>query len=279
MQIGAIDIDAFGQVILGIIRRLCWYRRPGKEKIMDDSLFAIKTQGLTKHFGRRPAVESLDLCVPRGTVFGFLGRNGAGKTTTIGMLVGLLRPTEGRAWLLGHDVAHDLRNGLRRSGVMLDRPAFYPYLTARENLWVVAQALGDGATARIEPVLHTVELADRAADRFGSYSAGMKQRLGLAAALLNDPELLILDEPTTGLDPVGQRDTRLLIRHLANETGKTIFLSSHQLTDVAQICDQVAIIDRGRLIAQGPLAEVAAGRDLETAFMQLAGIDDSHAAR
>jgi len=125
-----------------------------------------------------------------------------------------------------------------------------------------------------------VELVERASDRFGGYSAGMKQRLGLAAALLNEPDLLILDEPTTGLDPVGQRDTRLLIRRLAQETGKTVFLSSHQLTEVEQICDQVAIIDQGRLVAQGPLAEVAAGRDLETAFMGLdwEGTDDGAAA-
>jgi ABC-2 type transport system ATP-binding protein len=240
--------------------------------------FAIETQGLAKHYGRHPAVVDLDLRVPRGTVFGFLGRNGAGKTTTIGMLVGLLRPTAGRAWLLGHDISRDLRSALRRTGVLLDHPAFYPYLSGWENLWVVAQALGRDAAARIEPALQTVELADRAGDRFGGYSAGMKQRLGLAAALLNDPDLLILDEPTTGLDPVGQRDTRLLIRRLAGETGKTVFLSSHQLGDVEQICDQVAFIDRGRLVAQGLLSEVTAGRDLQTIFMELTGAGGGPAA-
>jgi ABC-2 type transport system ATP-binding protein len=247
--------------------------------MLDPSL-AIETRGLTKRYGRLTAVQSLDLCVPLGSVFGFLGRNGAGKTTTIGMLVGLLRPSSGHAWLLGHDAAADLPVVLRRTGVLLDRPAFYPYLSGRENLWVVAQALGHGAAARIEPVLEIVELAERAGDRVGGYSAGMKQRLGLAAALLNEPDLLILDEPTTGLDPVGQRDTRLLIRRLAQETGKTVFLSSHQLAEVEQICDRVAIIDQGRLVAQGPLAEVAAGRDLETAFMALTGreADDEAAA-
>jgi ABC-2 type transport system ATP-binding protein len=238
---------------------------------MTDSTLAIETQGLYKNYGRRPAVVDLDLRVPRGTVFGFLGRNGAGKTTTIGVLVGLLRPTRGRAWLLGHDVARDRRAGLRRTGVLLDEPAFYPYLTGRENLWIVAQALGDGAAGRIESALETVDLVERADDRFGGYSMGMKQRLGLSAALINDPELLILDEPTTGLDPVGQRDTRLLIRRLARETGKTVFLSSHQLADVQQVCDHVAVIDRGRLVIQGPLDEVAAGRDLETMFLQLTG--------
>jgi len=246
---------------------------------MTEHSFAIETQRLTKRYGRHPAVVDLDLCVPAGIVFGFLGRNGAGKTTTIGMLVGLLRPTAGRAWLLGHDISRDLHAALRRTGVLLDRPAFYPYLTGRENLWVVAQVLGRDAAARIEPVLQTVDLTSRSGDRFGSYSAGMKQRLGLAAALLNDPELLILDEPTTGLDPVGQRDTRLLIRRLADETGKTVFLSSHQLAEVEQVCDQVAIIDRGRLVACGSLAEVAAGRDLETMFVEITGGDGGAAAR
>jgi ABC-2 type transport system ATP-binding protein len=162
--------------------------------------------------------------------------------------------------------------------VLLDQPAFYPYLTGRENLWAVVQALGGDAADRIDAALQTVDLANRAGDRFGGYSMGMKQRLGLAAALLNDPELLILDEPTTGLDPVGQRDTRRLIRRLAEGTGKTVFLSSHQLVDVKQVCDHVAVIDRGRLVIQGSLAEVAAGRDLETMFLELTGADDSTAA-
>jgi ABC-2 type transport system ATP-binding protein len=238
--------------------------------MMETSL-AIETQGLTKKYGKHPAVVGLDLQVQQGVVFGFLGRNGAGKTTTIGMLVGLLRPTAGQAWVLGHDVHHDLRPALRRTGVLLDCPAFYPYLSGRENLWVAAQALGGDAHRRIPEVLQIVELVDRAGDRFAAYSAGMKQRLGLAAALLNDPDLLILDEPTTGLDPVGQRDIRQLIQRLAGETGKTIFLSSHQLREVEQICNWVAIIDQGRLVVQGPLAEVAAGRDLETMFMELTG--------
>lgn len=245
---------------------------------MTQSPFAIETAGLSKHYGKHPAVVDLDLQVPKGVVFGFLGRNGAGKTTTIGMLLGLLRPTSGQAWLLGHDVRHDLRPALHRTGVLLDQPAFYPYLSGKENLWAVAQALGEGAHTRIPEVLQIVELADRASDRFAAYSAGMKQRLGLAAALLNDPDLFVFDEPTTGLDPVGQRDIRRLIRRLADETGKTIFLSSHQLGEVEQICDQVAIIDRGRLVAQGPLQDVAAGRDLETLFMELTGGNDGPAA-
>jgi ABC-2 type transport system ATP-binding protein len=238
---------------------------------MKDSPFAMETEGLTKHYGRHPAVVDLDLRVPRGVVFGFLGRNGAGKTTTIGMLTGLLRPTGGTARLLGCTVPGDLRRALQRTGVLLDRPAFYPYLSGRENLWVVAQALGGEAASRIPGALDTVEMSQRAGDRFAAYSAGMKQRLGLAATLLNDPDLLILDEPTTGLDPVGQRDIRELIRRLAGETGTTVFLSSHQLREVEQICDQVAVIDQGRLIVQGPLTELAAGRDLETMFMELAG--------
>jgi ABC-2 type transport system ATP-binding protein len=246
---------------------------------MTQSPLAIETQELTKHYGKHPAVVTLDLRVPRGIVFGFLGRNGAGKTTTIGMLLGLLRPTAGQARVLGHDVRRDRRPALRRTGVLLDHPAFYPYLSGRENLWVAAQALGGDAPGRISQVLQIVEMADRAEDRFATYSAGMKQRLGLAAALLNDPDLLILDEPTTGLDPVGQRDIRELVRRLASETGKTIFFSSHQLREVEQICDQVAVIDRGRLVAQGPLAHVAAGRDLETMFMELTGGNNGPAAR
>jgi ABC-2 type transport system ATP-binding protein len=240
---------------------------------------AIETRELTKYYGQHPAVVNLDLRVPQGIIFGFLGRNGAGKTTTIGMLLGLLRPTAGQAWILSHNVRQELRHALQRTGVLLDHPAFYPYLSGQENLWVVAQALGGDAPKRIPEMLQVVEMADRAGDRFAAYSAGMKQRLGLAAALLNDPDLLILDEPTTGLDPVGQRDIRKLVRRLADETGKTIFFSSHQLREVEQICDQVAVIDRGRLVAQGPLAEVAAGRDLETMFMELTGGNHGPAAR
>jgi len=231
----------------------------------------IETRGLTKRYGQNLAVTDLDLRVPKGAVCGFLGRNGAGKTTTIGMLVGLLRPTAGEAWLMGHDVRNDVRAALQHTGVLLDQPAFYPYLSGRENLWAVAQAFGNEAASRIDEALETVEMTERADDRFAAYSAGMKQRLGLAATLLNDPDLYILDEPTTGLDPMGQRAIRSLIRRLAAETGKTIFLSSHQLYEVEQICDYVAVIDRGRLVAQGPLAEVTAGRDLETVFAELAG--------
>ncbi len=236
---------------------------------MTRSPYAIETKGLTKYYGKHPAVLDLDLRVPHGLVFGFLGRNGAGKTTTIGMLLGLLRPTDGHAWVLDHDARRSLSPALRRTGVLLDRPAFYPYLSGKENLWAVAQALGGEAPSRISEVLQVVELDKRAGDRFAAYSAGMKQRLGLAAALLNDPDLLVLDEPTTGLDPVGQRGIRELVRRLAGETGKTVFFSSHQLREVEQICDHVAVIDRGRLVAQGPLDQIAAGRDLETMFMEL----------
>ncbi len=246
---------------------------------MSQSPFAIETRDLTKYYGKQPAVVGLNLQVPRGVVFGFLGRNGAGKTTTIGMLLGLLRPTRGQAWMLGHEMRRSLRPALRRTGVLLDHPAFYPYLSGTENLWVVAQALGGQTADRISEALATVEMSERANDRFATYSAGMKQRLALAAALLNDPDLLVLDEPTTGLDPVGQRDIRDLVRRLASDGGKTVFFSSHQLREVEQICDQVAVIDHDQLVAQGPLAEVAAGRDLETLFMELTGSNRGPSAR
>ena len=227
---------------------------------MADPTLAIETAGLTKHYGRQRAVEGLDLRVPRGAVCGFLGRNGAGKTTTIGMLVGLLRPTAGDAWLLGHEVRRDLRPALEQAGVLLEEPAFYPYLSGRENLWVVAQALGGQAPRRIDEALEVAGLAERAGDRFAAYSTGMKQRLGIAAALLTEPDLVILDEPTNGLDPGGIREVRDLIRDLAVKHGKTVFLSSHQLNEVEQVCDRVAIIHKGELIREGSVIDLVSER-------------------
>jgi ABC-2 type transport system ATP-binding protein len=212
---------------------------------------AIVTQGLTKRFGARTAVDRLDLAVRGGSVFGFLGPNGAGKTTTIGMLLGLIRPSAGSAQVLGYDVQRDTALALAGVGAMIEAPAFYPYLSGRDNLRVLARA-GGLPTTRVDAALDVVELADRARDKFRAYSQGMRQRLGIAAALLHEPQLIVLDEPTNGLDPAGQIEIRALIRTLA-QSGRTIFLSSHMLHEVEQICDDVAILRDGRVVANGPV--------------------------
>ncbi|MDI3339169.1 MAG: ABC transporter ATP-binding protein [Sphaerobacter sp.] len=219
---------------------------------------AIEFTGLTKRFGTFVAVDHLTFSVPAGSVFGFLGPNGAGKTTTIGMLLGLIEPDEGTAAIFGHDVRTDLPAALARTGALVERPSFYPYLSGRANLRLLGRVAGVDDPKAIEEVLRTVDLTRRADATFGSYSQGMKQRLGIAAALLTQPDLLILDEPTNGLDPAGQHEIRGLIRELAR-AGRTIFLSSHLLYEVQEICTHVAIISRGRLIACGPMSEILAG--------------------
>ena len=215
---------------------------------------AIVTEGLTKRYRDRVVVDSVDLSVQEGEIFGFLGPNGAGKTTTIGMLLGLIRPSAGRAALLGYDVAQQPEQALSGVGAMIETPAFYPYLSGRDNLRVLALA-GGLPRERVESALVTVELADRARDSFRTYSLGMKQRLGIAAALLHDPKLIILDEPTNGLDPAGQLEIRELIRTLATR-GHTIFLSSHMLHEVEQICERVAILRQGKIVTQGRVADL-----------------------
>jgi ABC-2 type transport system ATP-binding protein len=216
----------------------------------------IRTWDLTKRFGRTTAVDSLTMEVPRGEVFGFLGPNGAGKTTTIAMLLGLVHPTAGGAEVLGCDIRKGLRGALRRTGATIETPAFYPYLSGRDNLRVVALVLGGEAERRIDAVLERVGLGDRGQDPFKVYSMGMKQRLSLAAALLNDPELLLLDEPTNGLDPAGIQETRTMIRRMVDDEGKTVFLSSHLLHEVQQVCDRVVIIDHGKVIVEGMVREM-----------------------
>lgn len=215
---------------------------------------AIITEGLTKRFGARTVVDSVDLSVAPGTIFGFVGPNGAGKTTTISMLLALIRPTSGRAIVLGYDVQEQPEAALRHVGAMVEAPAFYPYLSGRDNLRVLARAAGL-SDARVAAALEVVELSGRAGDRFKHYSQGMRQRLGIAAALLHQPQLIILDEPTNGLDPAGQIEMRDLIRMLA-QSGHTIFLSSHMLHDVEQVCDHVAVLKAGRVIAQGAVADL-----------------------
>jgi ABC-type multidrug transport system ATPase subunit len=211
----------------------------------------IRTYDLTKRFRKVTAVDAVSFSVQRGEVFGFLGPNGAGKTTTIAMLLGLVHPTAGSAEVLGCDIRRGLSKALPRVGAIVETPTFYPYMSAADNLLLVSLVVGDGADRQIPALLEQVGLEGRGADKVGTYSLGMRQRLGLAAALLGNPELLILDEPTNGLDPAGMHEVRLLIRRLADEQGTTVFLSSHLLHEVEQVCDSVVILNKGRLIAQG----------------------------
>jgi ABC-2 type transport system ATP-binding protein len=210
----------------------------------------VETRDLTKTYGRVTAVDRVALTVRRGEVYGFLGPNGAGKTTTLRMLVGLVRPTAGSATVLGRPPGHP--EALARTGVLIESPG--SYLSGRDNLRVVARYAGVPA-GRVDAVLDLVRLRDRAGDRYAGYSLGMKQRLGVAAALLKDPELLVLDEPTNGLDPAGMRDMRALVRELGAR-GHTVLLSSHLLGEVQQVCDRVGVISRGRLVAETTVAEL-----------------------
>ena len=213
----------------------------------------VETRGLTKRYGSKTtAVEDLYLTVRRGEVYGFLGPNGAGKTTTLRMLLGLIRPTSGTATVLGEKPGHP--DGLAGVGALVESPAFYPYLSGRDNLKVMARYSGV-KRQRIREVLDLVELSGRAKDKFRKYSLGMKQRLGVAAALLKDPDLLILDEPTNGLDPKGMADMRRLIKELGRGE-RTVLLSSHMLGEVEQICDRVGVIQNGELVAEGTVAEL-----------------------
>lgn len=223
---------------------------PRKEAV--DKPLLVETDNLTKRYGTIHAVEALNLTVRRGEVYGFLGPNGAGKTTTLRMLLGLIQPTSGTAKVLGEEPGAP--SGLARVGALVESPAFYPYLSGRDNLRVMALYSG-APRPRIDEVLGLVELTERAKDKFKKYSLGMKQRLGVAAALLKDPELLILDEPTNGLDPKGMADMRALIRKLG-QSERTVLLSSHLLGEVEQICDRVGVIQKGRLVAEGTVAEL-----------------------
>jgi ABC-2 type transport system ATP-binding protein len=220
--------------------------------VPSDAPPAIRVQGLVKSYGARRALNGLDLEVRQGLVYGFLGPNGAGKTTTMRILTGLIRADSGTVELFGRPVRWLDRDPLFRIGALVEAPAFYPYLSGRDNLRVLA---GTGATAaqgRIDAVLAQVHLSDRAGDRYATYSLGMKQRLGIGAALLNDPPLLLLDEPANGLDPAGIVDMRVLLQGLA-AAGKTVFVSSHILPEIQMMADEVAIIAAGRLVRAGHL--------------------------
>jgi ABC-2 type transport system ATP-binding protein len=224
----------------------------------DTAAIAVRTTGLTKEFGSRRVVDSLDLSIPTGSVCGFVGPNGAGKTTTIRMLLGLIRPTSGGGQILSGNI-DDPTSYLARVGALIESPAFYPQLSGRDNLLVLTR-LGQLPSSVIDGLLERVGLAERAGDRFSRYSLGMKQRLGIAAALLASPALLILDEPTNGLDPAGIVEMRSLVRSLADE-GMTIFVSSHLLSEIEHICDHVVMIRSGRCVFQGSVDEL---RDLRT---------------
>jgi ABC-2 type transport system ATP-binding protein len=215
----------------------------------------VEARGLVKRYGDITAVDHVDLTVGAGDVYGFLGPNGAGKTTALRIMLGLIRPSEGAVRLFGRDPMLEGARALDGVAGFVEAPQFYPYLSGRTNLELLAAYDGGGGRARIDEVLAVVELDDRAKHRVGGYSHGMRQRLGIAAALLRDPRLLLLDEPATGLDPAGMRDMRDLVRRLA-DGGMTVLLSSHLLGEVEELCDRVAIIRKGRIVYEGALADL-----------------------
>ena len=222
----------------------------------------LRVTGLSKSFGKLEAVKNLNLELRRGEVFGFLGPNGAGKSTTVGMILGLIAPTAGSIELFGVKQNGNRWAALRRIGAIVEEPAFYPYLSGWDNLQVLAESIGGIPKSKITEVLERVNLLDRAKDQYGHYSMGMKQRLGIASTLLRDPDLIVLDEPTNGLDPAGTREVRELIPRLARE-GRAVFLCSHLLHEVEAVSDRVAILKKGSLVAQGLVDElVARGRYL-----------------
>jgi ABC-2 type transport system ATP-binding protein len=230
----------------------------------------IETRQLTKKYGDVVAVDHLSLNVPRGGVFGFLGPNGSGKTTTMGMLLGLVHPTSGEARIFGDPARHPAT--LRRVGAMVESPTFYPYLSGRANLRYFQGVSGHGAAGEVDRLLDIVDLGKRADSKFATYSLGMKQRLGIACALLGDPELVFLDEPTNGLDPAGVVEVRELIRQLG-KGGRTVVLSSHLLSETELVCDNVAVLSRGRLIVQGTIQELLRQHDA----LRLRTTDDAKA--
>ena len=216
---------------------------------------AIETHGLSKRYGPVTAVDDLSLRVPGGQVFGLLGPNGSGKTTTIGMLLGLVKPASGTMRLFGLDADGGPPDVLSRVGAVMETPAFYPYLSGRANLQYFQGITQRGTTSEVDRLLEVVGLSDHADSKFSVYSLGMKHRLGIAYALLGDPELLLLDEPSNGLDPAGMVEVRALIRELGTG-GRTILLCSHLLNEVEQVCDSVAILSHGRLIIEGSVPEI-----------------------
>jgi len=231
---------------------------------------------LSKRFGQRWAVTDLNLAVEPGQIFGFLGPNGAGKSTTIRMLLALIKPSRGSYEFFGQDAHRNSARVLRKIGALVEKPDFYLYLSAARNLQMLGELSGGVSRQRIAEVLEIVKLRDRIGDKVKNYSHGMRQRLGIAQAILNDPELIILDEPTTGLDPVGIKEIRELIVSLARDFGKTIFLSSHLLHEVEQTCTHMGIIDNGRLVVQGAVHDLLKATDF---FVTEIILDDPERAR
>ena len=236
----------------------------------------LKTVNLSKRFGHRWAVADLNLEVESGQIFGFLGPNGAGKSTTIRMLLGLIRPTRGTYEFFGRPAHQSGVGAYRKIGALVEKPDFYLYLSARRNLQMLGELSGGVNHQRINEVLEIVNLRDRIDDKVRNYSHGMRQRLGIAQAILHDPELIILDEPTTGLDPMGIKEIRELIASLANDFSKTIFLSSHLLHEVEQVCSHMAIIDNGQLVVQGAVHDLLRTTDF---FVTEIVVDDPVKAR
>jgi len=233
----------------------------GPGRLAGESRLAVETHGLTKRFGTKTAVNDVALLVPRGSAFGCLGPNGAGKTTLIRVLLGLTRADAGTMSLLGYPVPRHRDAALARVGAIVDEPRFHAHLTGRQNLRLLAAAREPAAWDRIGPALERVGLGHRGDGRVAGYSMGMRQRLGVAACLLGDPEMLVLDEPMNGLDPAGMAQMRDIILSMVAE-GRTVVLSSHLLDEVERTCDAVAIVDRGSIIAQGPISELLAGARL-----------------
>ena len=233
----------------------------------------IETNGLSKDFGSILAVDNLSLSVPKGSVFGLLGPNGAGKTTIIGILLGLITPTSGKFSLFGEEMNGSIESALQRIGATMETPSFYPYLSGLDNLRYFQQVAGHNDAAELDSLLELVNLHSRRHSKFATYSLGMKHRLGIAYALLGDPELLLLDEPTNGLDPNGMAEVRRLLQDLG-DGDRTVLLASHLLHEVEQVCDSVAILSKGRVIAQGLVSELIARKST----VRLATTDDESAA-
>src|SRR5262249_31655616 len=258
-------------------RRAARRRPPGQDSaVSSPGTLALATRGLRKSYGKRLALDGLDLSVPAGVVYGFLGPNGAGKTTTMRLLTGLLHPDAGSIELLGRPFARGDRHRLFEVGALVESPSFYPYLSGRANLRELATAGAPVPQTRVEALLELVGVRERAKAKVSSYSLGMKQRLGIAGALLSDPKLLLLDEPANGLDPAGIVAMRETLRHLAS-IGKTVFVSSHLLAEVQVLADVVGIIAKGRLVREGPLESLLTDQGVVRVRVQREDADAAHA--